>query len=236
MIEINEYIQFGAFNSKTKGFFLIDRDAPTPNEKEILEEIPYMQGSLDFSNLLGERIYDNRDITYTFEMFNVKYDSRKDVENQVKRDLMTPFIEPLIDSHDVGYYWLGKCKSVKVDDLQESNKLRVVIVFDCYPLLIKQAQYYTDVMDDLSVDDIGQFTMYLVNGRKSFSYLHIGDASVTPIIHCTSKMTLYVNGTKFDLTQGENEILTMKFKIGSNNLEAVGNGTIRFRARTELMA
>ena len=44
--KIKEYIAFGDFNSRDAGWYLQKREAPTPNEKEIVESIPFMQGVL----------------------------------------------------------------------------------------------------------------------------------------------------------------------------------------------
>lgn len=56
MIEIVEYMAKGRFNSKEHGFYIIEHDAPSAEEVEIIEQIPFMQGQYDFSMLTGERI------------------------------------------------------------------------------------------------------------------------------------------------------------------------------------
>ena len=56
--KIKEYITFGDFDSRKSGWYLQKREAPTPDEKEIVESIPYMQGELDFSSALGERVFE----------------------------------------------------------------------------------------------------------------------------------------------------------------------------------
>lgn len=66
--KIKEYISFGDFNSRDAGWYLQKREAPTPDEKEIVESIPYMQGELDFSSALGERVFESREITYEFKL------------------------------------------------------------------------------------------------------------------------------------------------------------------------
>ena len=38
--KIKEYIEFGDFNSRDAGWYLQKREAPTPDEKEIVESIP----------------------------------------------------------------------------------------------------------------------------------------------------------------------------------------------------
>ena len=58
--KIKEYISFGDFNSRDAGWYLQKREAPTPDEKEIVESIPFMQGVLDFSSVLGERVFEPR--------------------------------------------------------------------------------------------------------------------------------------------------------------------------------
>ena len=65
-LEINEYIQFMGFNSKNEKLYLMERNAPTPDEKEILKNLPFKQGVLDFSALLGSRVFENREIEYVF--------------------------------------------------------------------------------------------------------------------------------------------------------------------------
>ena len=72
-----EGIQFYDFNSVNEGLRLTNRSAPTPDEKEIVEDIPYMQGVLDFSMLLGERVFNNRTLTYSFYTKSMSYRKRK---------------------------------------------------------------------------------------------------------------------------------------------------------------
>ena len=48
MIEIVEYMAKGRFNSKEHGFYIIEHDAPSAEEVEIIEQIPFMQGQYDF--------------------------------------------------------------------------------------------------------------------------------------------------------------------------------------------
>src|SRR5699024_11943405 len=67
MIEIKEQIEVNKFNSKRLGLYLLNRDAPTPEEKEIIEDLPYSQGVLDFSMIMGERMFDNRTLTRSEE-------------------------------------------------------------------------------------------------------------------------------------------------------------------------
>ena len=66
--KIKEYISFGDFNSRDAGWYLQKREAPTPDEKEIVESIPFMQGVLDLSRLLGQRVFESSELTYAFKL------------------------------------------------------------------------------------------------------------------------------------------------------------------------
>src|SRR5690625_2713843 len=72
------------------GMWLENRQAPTPSEKEIIESVPFMQGVYDFSNILGERVFNNRPLTYSFVIKEQDYEHRKidqtAIENWLKKD------------------------------------------------------------------------------------------------------------------------------------------------------
>jgi len=110
--QIKEYIQFGDFNSKDAGWYLQRREAPTPDKKEIVEQIPYLQGVLDFSDALGEVFFDRREITYEFKLPNKEYSDRKVAERFIKSSMTTKSESKLFDSHDQRYYWLGKGQKI----------------------------------------------------------------------------------------------------------------------------
>ena len=122
--QITEGFTFGNYSSTENGMFLISRDAPTPDEKEIVESVPYMQGVYDFSTLNGgERYFSNREITYQVILFNENYSTRKSAEQEIKRQLTPLNIQPLYDTHDVGFHWLGKAKNITVEDDDKLNML-----------------------------------------------------------------------------------------------------------------
>lgn len=68
-LENAEYIDFAGFNSSDYDWWLIDRTATTPEEQEITESVPYMQGEYDFSMYDQERFFKTRELTYKFVYF-----------------------------------------------------------------------------------------------------------------------------------------------------------------------
>lgn len=174
-----EGIQFNDFNSVNEGLHLLDRQAPSPDEKEIIESIPYSQGVLDFSMLLGERVFNNRQLSYELISDKMPYKQRKSLERRIKRLIVPKGEGNLYDTHDLGYYWRGKCSSVEVEDNAEFKYLIIRISFNVYPFLIRNKRYFDDVWDDFDFEnDVANWTKHTVIGVKTITLVNSGDKSV----------------------------------------------------------
>ncbi len=244
-LAINEYIVFGKFNSKEQGYYLITRDAPTPSEKSVTENLNYMNGVLDFSEVTGERLYSNRTITYTFTKFNVDYSMRKVLENQAKKLLMADYNSRLYDSHDIGYYWLGKCQSVKVTDEADKRELTLQITFDVYPFAYKDSsESNTDDWDSFDlVDGFVQKLDFHIVGNRTLNIFNNGQNRITPTVNCDSPFTITVTvmngGMEQDITfkfdKNKNHDYLFSLDRGDNILKVNGNGNISFVIKIEEM-
>ena len=236
-LEINEYIQFMNFNSKNEKLYLIERNAPTPDEKEILKDIPFKQGVLDFSALLGSRVFKNREIEYVFMLFNTPYNQRKIVERNIKQKLMIHSKNKLFDTHDGNYYWLGKCKSVEVENGEQFNQLKVTVTFDCYPYMFSHTNYFDDFWDTFEFDeDVANYTKYVVNGSLGFPLFNAGSVAVKPEITVNNTFRVKVNDEDFiEFQSGSKQDYYLSLKPGLNKVRVEGNGTIQFHYQKEVM-
>lgn len=217
--------------------YLIERSAPAPEEKEIIEDIPFMQGVLDFSMILGERVFGNREIEYKFKLFDADYSQRKVTETRIKQELVPFGEQKLVDSHDEGYYWLGKCKEVEVENDEQFRIMTVTVKFDCYPFLIGKNSYFTDVWDDFNFEtDVANFTKYEVNGTKTIYLYNASANSVKPEVVATGDFNVFLNQEKFVFKVGSSSNILFSLTVGMNKLTVEGEGTIAFHYRTEVMA
>lgn len=235
-LEINEYIQFMKFNSKNEKLYLIERNAPTPDEKEILKDIPFKQGVLDFSALLGSRVFKNREIEYVFMLFNTPYERRKIVERNIKQKLMVHSRNKLFDTHDGNYYWLGKCKSVEVENGERFNQLKVTITFDCYPYMFSHIDYFDDYWDTFEFDeDVANYTKYVVDGSLDFPLFNAGSV-VKPKITVNSRFSVKVNDEEpIVFETGSKQDYYLSLRPGVNDVHVEGTGTIKFHYQKEVM-
>ena len=237
-LAISEYIEFGEFNSKSEGFYVLSRDAPTPAEKLVTENLNYMNGILDFSNITGERLYEQREIGYQFLLPNVSYAERKGVENKCKTLLMRPTEQRLYDTHDKGVYWLGKCKSVKVTDDQRRRTLTLNLDFSVYPFAIKDSSdsRFADDWDSFNFDtDFAQPFTFMVDGLLAVHLMNMGESRISPMVMCDAAMTVNDGERNFNFSPEKSTDYLFTLQRGMNDLSVHGKGTIKFVLKAEVM-
>ena len=215
---------------------MVERDAPSPEEKEVIEDIPFKQGVFDFSMILGERVFKRVETTYKFTAFDIAYSDRKILERTCKRLLMVSGERPLYDTHDNEYYRLAKCKSVEIEDDAEYDRLIVTIVFDCYPFLLGYATYFDDVWDTFDFEeDIAGFTKYQITDNKQLILINAGDATVNPEVTVTANMTIKTADGDYAFNAGTSKNLSLNLKQGVNYIDVVGTGELRIHWNREVI-
>lgn len=231
-----ENIRFGEFYSPNFDLYLTDRDAPVPDEKEILIDVPFLQGEHDFSNLMGERVFKNRKNTYTFKAFKKSYDERKILENKLKDVLMSQNYSQIFDTHDADGFWWGKCSDVRVTDDAEYSKLQVIIEFTCYPFFYHRLNYFDDVWDNFNFDyDVSCYSAYNVTNSQKIIYINNGSTSTSPVVYASAKCKISINGESYELQVGNNRNYFMKLKRGVNDIVITGTARVVIFSRMEVM-
>lgn len=224
----------GEYHTSDYHMWLVDRQAPSPNEKEIIESVPYMQGSYDFSNLLGERVYDNRVISYEFEILQRDYERRKINQTVIENWLKKESVAPLYDDHAEGYYYMAKCISVNTVD--SNGGLRVSVDFDAYPFKIGELEEGHDIWDEFNFElDASIINDFTINGTQQIDMYNIGSASVAPKILTSAPMTIVKGNTTYQVPIGESKNDSFRLMPGSNPLTITGNGRIKFIWYKELL-
>lgn len=236
MSEIYEGFTFVNENTAHRKLRLIDRSAPSPPEKTIIENLPFVQGVYDFSTMLGERIFENRDITYRFNLFEREYGNRKIAEIKLKQWLMKNDIGPLYDTHSIGYYWLGKFTSVTVEDDHKSGVLVATVVFNCYPFMIGILAEGNDIWDDFNFElDAAHNVEFTVSGRKKINLLNVGANSVVPTITTNVAMIIIKDEVTYNVSAGTIKDDLFRLQIGENPMVIQGTGTIKFTFYKEVL-
>lgn len=236
LFDVKEGFRYNDKHTKEFRMILRERQAPTPEEKRITEDVPYMQGVYDFSMVFGERTYYNRSLTYVFEIYERDYERRKVNEAAIKNWLLNSDYAPLYDDFDRGYYYIAKCTSVDIQDEHSAGRQIVTINFDAYPFKISQYPEGHDIWDVFNFElDVSQPVEYTINGTCEINILNIGLCSVVPIVTSSSSMKILKDGVLYNVPQGESKNDSFRLKIGENPMTVTGYGTIKFTFYKELI-
>lgn len=232
-----EYIDFAGFNSADSDWWLTERTATTPEEQEITESVPYMQGEYDFSMYDQERFFKIRELTYKFMYFGKIYQERKAYEEELKRQLLPHGYSKLIDSHDPVYCWSAKCTNVEVEDDQDKGTMTATVTFKAYPFAYTNHNEGADYWDDVAFDHwIWQPVRFTVNGNQDVNVRNIGSRPVECSFQLSGSVTLKNDSIgEIGLTQDNYKTTTIVLEMGDNKIHLSGNGTIEFQFKREEM-
>ena len=232
----NEGFVFNNYDTRLNGWWLTERTAPTPEEQEITESVPYRQGNYDFSMIDNERFFNNREITYKLLYAGEEYHNRKGFEQELKRQLMPHNWDKLVDTHEPTYYWRAKCKSVEVDDNSDNETLEATIVFTAYPYAYTNHNEGADYWDDVFFPHwIWQQVKFNVNGSQDVNVKNIGSRPVLSSFVVTGNVKAKGNFGEVSLNDGNYKQTQVVLDIGDNKINLSGSGTIEFIFKREEM-
>lgn len=231
---IREGFRFNGSHTSDYGLRLIVREGNPPTEKEIIEDIPFMQGQLDFSNILGQRVFNNRILTYTFELIDYDYESRKIDETILSNWLLSVGRQKLFDDYDRGYYYMAKCASVESIDNYHGTSYK--ITFDAYPFKIAEIPEGNDIWDIFNFElDVSQNVKFDIKDTQTIVIYNNGTNIISPTIKSSSPMKIVQGGITYILNAGETKSHELVLKLGENKMTVHGNGTIEFLFHKELI-
>lgn len=229
-----EGFKFNNQHTSDYNMWLVDRSAPTPQEKTIVEDIPFMQGNYDFSDMLGERIFQNRPLTYTFEILNRNYSHRKSIQTSLENWLMQSGFKNLYDDHAENYYYIAKCTSVDVAD--SYGGLTVSIEFEAYPFKISEHPEGHDIWDIFNFEtDYFLPKEFTVSGTTEINVYNAGISGITPTIKASSPMEIVKGGLTYQIPAGTSKSEQFRLLPNDNIVTVNGNGTIEFVYYKELI-
>ena len=232
--EIREGFTFSGTHTSEYGLRLIERVGNPPTEKEIYENIPFMQGEYDFSDVLGVRVFNNRELTYVFEQIEYDYQSRKVDETVLSNWLLRSRRQELYDDYDKGYYYIAKCKTVESVDNYHGTQYK--ITFDAQPFMIGELEEGNDIWDTFNFElDVAQDTKYTVNGTEVITIINGGSNLVQPTIQASNPMTVIKGSKTYSIPEGQSKSYEFNLDVGENKLTIQGNGTIEFLFYKELI-
>lgn len=214
--------------------YIDEADTSPPEPNQISVEIPYMNGSYDFSDLLGNATYPDRTLTYYIDMIedsSVKLNMKKIV---LENWLLGKPRGILKDNAIPGYYYLAKCISIKENNDEVYSRLE--IKFKAYPFKICEYEEGNLLWDTFNFElDIFQDTKFDIKETKQVKLYNYSATNINPTIICSSDMTILKNNITYTLKAGTTKDYRFFLDRGENDFTIKGNGTIEFKFRKELL-
>lgn len=190
-------------------------EIPPATPKENYIDVPGADGSLDFTEALGEVKYNDRSgckFTFTMNPEGDLSDEAFEAKKTEISNLLNGTVRKITLDKDPDYYYYGRCT---VNGYAQNKKIKqFVISAKVKPYKYKQTE--TAVLVSLTADEK---TVVLKNGRKS----------VVPVITCTNNNTTVKFGAfETVLNAGTHKVLDISLKKGNNEFRLSGTGTITF--------
>lgn len=125
----------GTHISRDLGFAISGRELSAPVLKSARKTVPFTNGSYDFSMVYGQLFYEDRELTYSFDVIGCP----KEVEAEVARLLgfLSSVHEADIHDDDRPYYhFRGSYGEAEVEWDESGEAATVTVTFLVYPFLI----------------------------------------------------------------------------------------------------
>ena len=228
--------KFGDIDINSLGFIVSAVEVSDPVPNIISEEIPYMNGSYDFTNVNGITTYKDRTVTIRVMNENKVLYDRTVMNEKYSRLYNTLFSIPqsklIIDTWKG--YWLGRCTGMSSKSAWGILGY-IDIEFTCYPFRYIGQYEDHDLWDSFCFEtDIADLTSFEINGTEDIAVYNISANGVIPEIKLngTSSMIAVKNGDNHTLTNGTCPFALMP---GENNITITGVGEIQFLFDLEVL-
>lgn len=187
----------------------------TPAKPKLnLVDLPGGDGTLDFTEALGEVKYNDREFTFTFSVFPQDDMTFEERQSFVSAALNGKRCKIILDK-DCDFYWEGRCTVNEY--LCDRRLCKIVVTATVKPY--KMLRHETVVSYTLT--GTAQ-TIILTNMRKT----------VIPVITCTDSVQVTVpvdfGAIGATLAAGTHKVPTFQLKRGNNEFRVTGTGTITF--------
>lgn len=227
----------GKHSYKDFGLTISEFNIGNPSKIKIQERVPFSNTVYDFSELYGEQEYEERELSYTFNIgYREKAKSFFFYESEVNRWLMTPNKKVILKDDKIpGYYFLAEAVT------GPSNEFKFVggsltVTFIAYPFKIAILPEGNDLWDSFNfILDYAQSTTYLVGGVLKVILVNPGVKTVYPKINATSTMQITKGNKNYSLQAGTTQSYDFTLEPGENKIEISGTGTISFEFYKELI-
>lgn len=215
------------------GVSIKSRNIGIPKKKKIKQTVPYMNGTYDFSYLYNEQAYEDRELTYVFNIIGANKMDMHSKKINFLDWIMNFSRTKLVDTTIPGFHFLAEAEETSFEEKTRYGELTVK--FTAYPFKISNLQDGHDIWDDFNFElDMVQETKFTINGTQNIKLYNNSSIGINPTIICSSNMQIKKGSATYNFSQGTSKSI-FKLDKGLNELTIIGNGTIEFQWYKELL-
>lgn len=111
------------------------RNTGVPSKKSVTATVPYMSGFYDLSDLYGGVAYENREVTYSFDLLEDTPEELQAAKSELLAWLSQINDEHISDDDMSGRHFIGSFDSASFDEGDEGLSGTLEVTFLCQPFL-----------------------------------------------------------------------------------------------------
>lgn len=217
------------------GLTIASRNIGNPSKIKRSERIPYSNVEYDFSDIYGDQEYEERTLTYSFNVIDHRGKKERLVvlEDEVMNWILSTKSKTVLkDDVVLGYYFLAE--AIGHDITENEGDALLTVTFNAYPFKIANNDEGTDIWDTFNfLTDYAQTTEFNVSGKLNVTLYNPSIKRLSPKIKSTAQMQIVNDGITYNIPTGESQSYDFLLDVGENNISIIGNGTISFHYRKE---
>lgn len=215
---------------------VIDKHIGNPSKIKLKERVPFSNKIYDFSGIYGGQEYEERSLTYIFQIKDYQKVDLAIKKAEVLNWLMQPNQQmQLFDDFIPGFYFLAEVEQAPdFEELKYSGRLTVD--FTAYPFKVGELYEGNDIWDTFNfLLDYAQITEFEVSGARTVTLYNSGVSVAMPAIVASAPMQLVKDGVTFNVPAGKSQSHDFLLDDMENRISITGNGRIQFLFRKELI-
>lgn len=191
---------------------LAHRETPPPAKKSIKETLPFSNVSYDFSAINGEVYWEERKLSYTFEIIADTPEELEEKRAAFANWIMNIANAEIYDPYIEGFHFLGTFDSMDYDDDESVEKSTITVEFAAYPYKIaNHIKTYA-----INVGAGATLPLSVVNNSS-----HLVQLTVTT----DSSIALTIDNATFGLPAGTTSSDRLLLSPGQSVITVTNNGT-----------
>lgn len=211
-IEIN-----GVHTFRDLGFVIAKRNISIPIPNKIKESVPYQNGEYDFSCINGEMTYQNRILSYTFDIAELTTEEMEIEKRKILNWACNVVNERIFDDYLPNFYFIGSYESSSWSE--DFGQGELTLEFSVYP-------YCFEIKPTIKTFEI--------DGETTLNIMTESSHKIIPTI--TSTGNLIINRDTDSIAIAPGSFKDVDFYLDKENYFVItGTGTITFEYVNEVL-